>query len=530
MVSNRSPSRPSVMQYRDVPDADIPRSSLNSSHGHKTTFDAGYLVPIMAHEVLPGDTCSVRLTALARMATPLHPFMDNVFMNTFFFFVPNRLLWSNWEKMNGAQEDPGDSIDFLVPQIVSPAGGYGIGSIYDYLGIPTGVVGLSHNALFLRAYNLIFNEWFRDQNLQNSVTVNLGDGPDADTDYTLLRRGKRHDYFTSCLPFPQKGTSVPLPLTGNAPVTGLGALQPYTFAGGSQSVKEAGGVSTTYTSSRAANDATSLLLVEEDAANTGHPGIYADLSAVAAATINELRQAFQIQRLLERDARSGTRYVEVLRAHFGVTSPDFRLQRPEFLGGGQTMINVSQVPATAETATLPQGNLAAYATGMMSQHGFSKSFVEHGVVLGLASIRADLTYQQGLDRMWSRRTRYDYFWPALANIGEQAVLSKEIFADGSANDDDVFGYQARYEEYRGKRSLVTGEFRSAAAQSLDTWHLSEDFATRPLLNATFIEDDPPIDRVIATPTEPHFLFDGYFDMKCARPMPVYGVPGMIDHF
>ena len=535
MARGMGPRRRSVMSHRfsEVPKARIPRSSFDRSHGYKTTFDAGYLIPIYVDEALPGDTFNLNMTGFARLATPIYPVMDNMFIETFFFAVPIRLLWDNWEKFNGAQDNPGDSTDFVVPQIPYPLGAQEQ-SLGDYMGIPTKTTGpQSVSAFWSRAYNLIWNEWFRDQNLQNSVTVDTDDGPDNPTNYVLLRRGKRHDYFTSCLPWPQKGDPVDIPLGTSAPVKGLGHVD-QSFSEVNQTVYETGdtgGVTQTYDSSDLIQAATGWR-VEEDPNNPGYPGIFADLTDATAATINQLRQAFQIQKLLERDARGGTRYTEIIRSHFGVTSPDARLQRPEYLGGGSSPVNVTPIAQTqrSDTGESPQGNLAGIGTSVMTRHGFTKSFTEHCVLIGLMSARADLTYQQGLDRMWSRQTRYDFYWPALSHIGEQAVLSKEIFQDGSAADDDVFGYQEVYAEYRYKPSRITGRFRSNATQPLDAWHLSQDFATRPVLSAAFIEDNPPIDRVIAVQTEPHFIFDSYFKLRCARPMPLYGVPGLIDHF
>lgn len=552
----------SVMKhlFSQIPRANIQRSVFDRSHGWKSSFDSGYLIPFLVDEVLPGDSYKVKFNFLARLSTPIVPTMDNLFLDTFYFFVPYRLLWRHWEQFNGQQDYPGASTDYLVPQTTAPNDtGFEVGSLEDYFGLPTGVKGIKANELAARAYNLIWNEWFRDENLQNPVNLStqapitqasdLDDIGVGDTGLTgqhkLLRRGKRHDYFTSALPWPQKGPGVELPLSGNADIIRDGN-EPFALGNASNSYS----VGFSYNGSRGQ---LSKPLVSGDVVGTNKlaqgtgsdltapllgysGGLVADLSSVTAATINSLRQAFQLQKLYERDARGGSRYTEILRSHFGVVSPDSRLQRPEYLGGSETPIIINPVvqnSATGSTgAETPQGNLAAYglASSTSAKHGFTKSFVEHGIIIGLLNVRADLTYQQGIPRMFSRRTRFDFYWPVLAHLGEQAIMNKEIYAQGSSDDDDVFGYQERYAEYRYFPSMITGKLRSTYAQSLDVWHLSQKFDSLPVLNDEFIQDKPPIERILAVQSEPQFIIDSYIQMKCARPMPVYGVPGLVDHF
>jgi hypothetical protein len=500
--------------FSRVPKVEIQRSVFNRDHGLKTTFDAGFLVPIFYDEALPGDTFQCEANGFGRLATPINPFMDNLYIETFFFAVPYRIIWDNWEKFCGEQTNPGDSTDYLVPTTTTTPTN---SSLYDYFGVPTDT-SLTFNNLCGRAYNLIYNDWFRDENLQDSVTVDKGDGPDTASNYTLLKRGKRHDYFTSALPWPQKGDAVTLPLGTSAPIafdanSGAPHLTALDSDGNPSEMSISGGLYPTFT-----NDPNTKPL-------------YADLTDATAATINQLREAFQIQRLYEKDARGGTRYTEVIQSHFGVTSPDARLQRPEYLGGGKDRINVNPIAQTSSTdTTTPQGNLSGYATTGFMGHKFSKSFTEHSVIIGLANVFADLTYQQGLARHFSRQTKFDFYWPALAHLGEQSILNKEIYAQGTTADDSVFGYQERYAEYRYKPSYVTGQMRSNFAQSLDTWHLAQDFGSLPALNASFIEENPPVDRVTAVQNYPNMILDMFFKLKCARPMPTYGVPGLIDHF
>lgn len=514
-------------QFSEVPQVKIPRSTFNRSHGYMTTFEQGYLNPIYLDEALPGDTFMLNMAGFARLATPIFPIMDNMFMETFFFAVPMRLVWENWQKFCGEKVNPSDSTDYTIP-IIDDVNNAQIQTIYDYMGVPTEVVGdLEISALPFRAYNLIYNEWFRDQNLQNSLPVAIDDGPDSMATYYKLRRNKKHDYFTSCLPWLQKGDAVQISLGESAPITGLG-LDTQVFSGAKSPYETDGSGTSSF--SNAAWYNYNNLIVEEDPDNTGYPNIRANLADAVAGTVNEWRQAIQVQALLERNARAGTRYTEIIESHFGVTSPDHRLQRPEYLGGGVTPVNIS---AVARTDSSP-GVLGGIGVTQFRNHGFVKSFTEHCIIIGLVTVRCDLKYQEGLDRMFSRRTIYDFYWPQLQHLGEQAVLNKEIYVDAASIADgsieDVFGYQERYAEYKYKPSKITGQFRSGYVNTLDAWHLGIEFGSQPTLNASFLYDNSPVDRCIAVPTEPHFIFDSYVNLKCVRPMAVYSIPGLNTNF
>lgn len=538
-------NRNSENRFAENPQVDVSRSRFQRNSDNKTTFNAGDLIPIYLDEVLPGDTHQIDLACVMRMATPIFPVMDNAFCDFYFFFVPNRLLWEHWKEFMGENRETAwtPKTEYSIPQVTAPDGGWAEGTLADYLGLPTKVRGISVSALPGRAYGLIYNEWFRNQNVTQPTLVEVTDATTTgkndgsatnDSAITLgkpLKAAKVFDYYTGALPEPQKGEPIMLPLTGAAPIYGYGTASlkekldsidlslitnfiPY-FAGANGDETSGAKPAQVYT--------------EQD--ESLHPVLGADLSNVTAATINQLRQAFQIQKLLEKDARGGTRYREVLREHFGVISPDSRMQIPEYLGGYRLPINVSQVIQTSATdSTSPQGNTAAISVTTMNKSMFTKSFTEHGFIMGLAVVRTDQTYQQGIERMWSRKGRYDYYWPVLANIGEQAILNKEIYAQGNAKDEEAFGYQEAWADYRYKPSKVTGLFRSNAQQSLDSWHYAQDYDALPTLSTTWMEQgNTEMKRTLARQDQPDFIADFYFMNKTTRCMPVYSIPGLIDH-
>lgn len=548
-VGRQSPAV-DASRFAMTPRDDIPRSAFDTEYSYKTTFDGNILVPVYIDEVIPGDSHRVNMTAFCRLATPIVPPMDTIVMESFFFFVPTRLVWSNFRRFMGEQLNPADTTEFLIPQIPVNNATNLPGFLADWFGIRNSTVTpINVNALPFRCYNLIHNEWFRDEDLQTPLNVGtgtpLGDGPDSMGDYAPMKRGKRWDYFTSCRPWPQKPGAVgdTGSLNGTASLfypggtfslyptinAGLGVGAPVTGIGSNGGAATAGGTrfETGKIAGRAwANEyvASTASTVFVEAGSGGFPNV--------RVLINDIRTANQIQILMERNARGGTRYTEIVREHFGVASPDSRLQRPEYLGGGKTFLQIAPVAQTSASGvagtTTVLGELAGVGTGIALNHGFSHSFVEHGYVIGLVECHANLTYQQGTNRMWFKRGRYDFYWPSLAHLGEQAVLSKELFCDGSASDNNVFGYQERWAEYKYKPSIVTGRFRTGVTNSLDIWHFAENFSSRPVLNNLFIQNNAPIDRVLQVQglLNEQFLFDALFDIRRVRPMPMYSIPGL----
>ena len=569
-------------RFSDAPAMYMRRTKFDRSHVYKTTFDAGKLIPIFVDEVLPGDTTRMSVNYFARLATPIKPIMDNIYLDWFFFFVPNRLVWEHWQNFCFEQEDPEDSTDYVIP--TTSAGdtsdtSKSVGTLWDYFGLPIGLSngsGVNVSALPFRAVYLIWDEWFRDENLQKSVKIQKGDANEVfdssrDKDqpswvsdlnvsgYVCPPRGKRHDYFTSALPWTQKGPGVSIGLAGTASIVDptpdpgyllhsnanqlavVSATRAEGKSGGYRVATGSGVV--TFSRHGSESDSSSVagfagntsgavtVSAQVGSAYLGNDS-YVDLDTSSIFTINSLRTAFQMQKFYERLARGGSRYTEVLRSFFGVVSPDARLQRPEFLGSFTKMVNVNPIAQTSATDDIsPQGNLSAYGVTAAKFHGFTKSFVEHGYIIGFVSARADLTYQQGSNKMWLRSTVYDFYWPTFAHLGEQAIELREIYAQGTEADTTVFGYQERYAEYRYKPSQITGKFRSSVTGgNLDVWHLSQYFSNAPTLNEEFITENPPIKRIMAVQDEPEFLLDIGFRYITVRPMPMFGTPGLVDHF
>nr|DAT95499.1 MAG TPA: Major capsid protein [Microviridae sp.] len=532
-------------RFSDAPAMYMRRTKFDRSHVYKTTFNSGKLIPVFVDEVLPGDTARMSVNYFARLATPIKPIMDNIYLDWFFFFVPNRLVWDHWQNFCFEQEDPGDNTDYVIPSITAGTNSDNnyVGSLWDYFGLPVNTVGniSGVSALPFRAVYLIWNEWFRDENLQKSVKIQKGDATEVldssraseqpswvfTSGTTVVPglacppRGKRHDYFTSALPWTQKGPGVDISLTGNAPIMATTNTEPVPHVPGIYVARD-GASSTNF----------AAMTWDSAPSNVSTGSVYADLSKVSAITINGLRTAFQMQKFYERLARGGSRYTEVLRSFFGVVSPDARLQRPEFLGSFTKMVMVNPIAQTSATdTTSPQGNLSAYGVTASNFHGFTKSFVEHGYIIGFVCARADLTYQQGVNKMWLRSTVYDFYWPTFAHLGEQAIELREIYAQGTETDTTVFGYQERYAEYRYKPSQITGKFRSSVTGgNLDIWHLSQFFKNAPTLNEEFITENPPVNRIVAVQDEPEFLLDIGFRYTTVRPMPMFGTPGLVDHF
>lgn len=550
------------------PQVDIQRSRFDRSHSVKLSGNVGDLIPFYCDEVLPGDTFQIDTSKLVRLQTLVTPVMDNIYLDTYYFFVPCRLVWEHWREMMGENTSAPwfPDVEYSVPQVTSPLrsgdgsseSGWAEGTIADYMGIPPGVSGLSISALPFRAYALIYNEWFRDENLQTPQSVPVGDDNTVGSNDSSglfqavkggypLKAGKFRDYFTSCLPSPQKGPDVLLPLGNQAPVYGGNTANLVSYDDRPEWSLDSNGKPSSLMFKHA-NDNSSIIgdyaaklhnaSFTYAGSNSGdgvdiYPSnLWTDLTQATAATINQLRLAFQIQRIYEKDARGGTRYIEILSNHFGVTSPDSRLQRPEYLGGNRMLINVNQVVQNSESATTPQGTTTAYSLTVDTHSDFTQSFVEHGFLIGLCVARYDHTYQYGIERFFSRKTRFDYYWPSLANIGEQPVYNREIYADGTSSDDGVFGYQEAWADYRYKPNRVCAEMRSTSKKSLDAWHLADDYDMLPKLSPEWIrEDKTNVDRALAVTSKVANQFFGDFYIKnlCTRPMPVFSIPGLIDH-
>lgn len=545
-------NRNSEQHYAQVPHAEIRRAKFQRDFNLLTTMNEGDLVPIYLDEVLPADTFKINLNALVRMATPLYPVMDNAYMDFYFFFVPARLLWKHFQNLMGQNDSTfwAETTEYTTPVTTAPEGGWNVGTLADYFGIPTGVSGLKVNSLPFRAYAKVWNEWFRDENLQQPVTQSMDDTTttgvntgtnlsDAEAGGLPLKVCKYKDYFTSCLPSPQKAAEpVQLPMTGNAQIVWPNSAE---IMGDGEIFQDGGGnlenipINTNMklaASKRNNKNGKSLVMFggQTNTSEITYSKMLADLSTVTSATINELRQAIAVQHVFERDARTGTRYKEILKGAWGVTSPDARLDRSEYIGGHRMPINVNQVIQTSSTdSTSPQGNTGAYSMTTLSRNMCTYSATEHGYVLGLAAIRVDHSYQQGLSRLWTRNTRFSYYDPMLANLGEQAVLNQEIYAQGKPQDEEVFGYQEAWADYRYRTNMVTSEMRSTYAQTLDAWHYADKYGALPTLSSSWIKEGTEnIDRTLAVQSSNshQFICNFYYEQAWTRPMPIYSVPGI----
>lgn len=545
-------NRNSEQHYAQVPHAEIRRAKFQRDFNLLTTMNEGDLVPIYLDEVLPADTFKINLNALVRMATPLYPVMDNAYMDFYFFFVPARLLWKHFQNLMGQNDSTfwAEQTEYTTPVTTAPEGGWNVGTLADYFGIPTGVSGLKVNSLPFRAYAKVWNEWFRDENLQQPVTQSMDDTTttgvntgtnlsDAEAGGLPLKVCKYKDYFTSCLPSPQKSTEpVQLPMTGNAQIVWPNDAE---TMGNGEIFQDGGGnlenipinSNMKIAASKKNNKSGKALVMfggQTNASEINYTSMQADLSTVTAATINDLRQAIAVQHIFERDARTGTRYKEILKGAWGVTSPDARLDRSEYIGGHRMPINVNQVIQTSSTdSTSPQGNTGAYSMTTLSRNMCTYSATEHGYVLGLAAIRVDHSYQQGLSRLWTRNTRFSYYDPMLANLGEQAVLNQEIYAQGKAQDEEVFGYQEAWADYRYRTNMVTSEMRSTYAQTLDAWHYADKYDALPTLSSSWIKEGTEnIDRTLAVQSSNshQFICNFFYSQAWTRPMPIYSVPGI----